>query len=73
MTLAACKVASWAVARFRGVRRGELRGLEWTNVDFDNGLVRVERSWDPVKGPVDVKTPAPAAAPCRWRSSSAVS
>ncbi|MGO9977545.1 MAG: hypothetical protein ACLP01_33085 [Solirubrobacteraceae bacterium] len=26
------------------------------NIDFDNGLIRVERSWDPVKGPVDVKT-----------------
>lgn len=32
--------------------------LQWTNVDFDNGVIRVERSWDPVKGPVDVKTGA---------------
>ncbi|MDQ6806212.1 MAG: site-specific integrase, partial [Actinomycetota bacterium] len=43
---------------FCGLRRGELRGLQWTNVDFDNGVIRVERSWDPVKGPVDVKTGA---------------
>ncbi len=50
--------AFWAVALFCGLRRGELRGLQWTNVDFDNGLIRVERSWDPVKGPVDVKTGA---------------
>ncbi len=43
---------------FCGLRRGELRGLQWLNVDFDNGVIRVERSWDPVKGPVDVKTGA---------------
>jgi integrase len=50
--------AFWAVALFCGLRRGELRGLQWANVDFDNGVIRVERSWDPVKGPVDVKTGA---------------
>ena len=50
--------AFWAVALFCGLRRGELRGLQWTNVDFDAGVIRVERSWDPVKGPVDVKTGA---------------
>ena len=50
--------AFWAVALFCGLRRGELRGLRWTNVDFDGGVIRVERSWDPVKGPVDVKTGA---------------
>ena len=50
--------AFWAVALFCGLRRGELRGLQWSNVDFDAGVIRVERSWDPVKGPVDVKTRA---------------
>ncbi len=50
--------AFWAVALFCGLRRGELRGLQWTNVDFDAGVIRVERSWDPVKGPIDVKTGA---------------
>ena len=50
--------AFWAVALFCGLRRGELRGLQWTNVDFEAGVIRVERSWDPVKGPVDVKTGA---------------
>jgi integrase len=48
----------WAVALFCGLRRGELRGLQWTNVDFEGGVIRVERSWDPVKDPVDVKTGA---------------
>jgi integrase len=50
--------AFWAVAFFCGLRRGELRGLQWTNVEFEAGVIRVERSWDPVKGPVDVKTGA---------------
>ncbi len=33
----------------------------WTpvdHVDFEAGVIRVERSWDPVKGPIDVKTGA---------------
>ena len=50
--------AFWATALFCGLRRGELRGLQWLHVDFDQGVIRVERSWDPVKGPVDVKTGA---------------
>ena len=50
--------AFWAVALFCGLRRGELRGLRWSNVDFEAGVVRVERSWDPVRGPIDVKTGA---------------
>jgi integrase len=48
----------WAVALFCGLRRGELRGLQWINVDFNGGVIRVERSWDPVEGPIDVKTGA---------------
>ena len=50
--------AFWAVALFCGPRRGELRGLQWTNVDFEGGVNRIERSWNPVKGQVDVKTGA---------------
>jgi integrase len=50
--------AFWATALFCGLRRGELRGLQWLHVDFDDGVIRVERSWDPVKGPIDVKTGA---------------
>ena len=49
--------AFWAVALFCGLRR-ELRGLQWLNVDLEAGVIRVERSWDPVKGPTDVKTGA---------------
>jgi integrase len=50
--------AFWAVAFFCGLRRGELRGLQWINIDFDAGVIRVERSWDPVKGPIETKTGA---------------
>jgi integrase len=50
--------AFWATALFCGLRRGELRGLQWLHVDFEDDVIRVERSWDPVKGPVDVKTGA---------------
>jgi integrase len=56
--LPASERAFWATAFFCGLRRGELRGLQWLHVDFGAGVVRVERSWDPVKGPVDVKTGA---------------
>ncbi len=56
--LPASEKAFWATALFCGLRRGELRGLQWDDVDFDKGVIRVERSWDPVAGPVDVKTGA---------------
>jgi integrase len=32
--------------------------LQWSDVDFDAAVIRVERSWDPVAGPIDVKTGA---------------
>ena len=57
-TLPDSEKAFWAVALFSALRRGELRGLRWLNVDFDKGVIRVERSWDPVKRPIDVKTGA---------------
>lgn len=45
-----------AVSRTTRVDRqgsAQLRGPQWTNLDFDAGVIRVERSWDPGKGPVD--------------------
>jgi integrase len=34
----------WATALYAGLRRGELRGLRWGDVDFEAGLIRVERA-----------------------------
>lgn len=39
--------ALWATALFGGLRRGELMGLRWEDIDLDAGVIRVERSWDP--------------------------
>jgi len=40
------------------LRIGELRALRWARVDFDAGLIRVERGWDDVEGEIEVKTGA---------------
>lgn len=48
--------ALWATALYAGLRIGELRALRWSDVDFDSGLVRVDRGWDDVDGEQDVKT-----------------
>jgi integrase len=37
----------WATALYAGLRRGELMGLRWEDVDFAQGIIRVERAWDP--------------------------
>src|SRR5581483_2518014 len=48
--------ALWATALYGGLRRGELMALEWENIDFDGGVIAVERSWDVVVGPVAPKS-----------------
>jgi integrase len=50
--------AVWATAMYAGLRHGELRALRWSDVDFEAGEIYVERSWDALAGPVDVKTKA---------------
>ncbi len=40
----------WGLAIYAGLRRGELLGLYWEDVDLDEGVLRVERSWDPNYG-----------------------
>ena len=37
--------ALWATALYAGLRRGELQGLRWQDVDLETGLIRVERSF----------------------------
>lgn len=36
----------YATAIYTGMRQGELAGLTWDNVDFDNELITVDRSFD---------------------------
>jgi integrase len=50
--------AQWATAFYGGLRRGELRGLECVDLDFDDGVIRVERGWDDNEGAQDTKTDA---------------
>ncbi len=37
----------WATAIYAGLRRGELMGLRWRDVDLARGVVEVVRAWDP--------------------------
>jgi integrase len=48
----------WAVALYAGLRRGEIRGLRWCDIDFEHGLIRVQQSWDDRAGPVEPKSRA---------------
>ena len=48
----------WATALYAGLRIGELRALRWAKVDFEAGVIRVEKGWDDVEGEIDVKTGA---------------
>jgi integrase len=50
--------ALWGCAFYAGLRRGELRGLDWQHVDLAAGTIRVVRSWDDKAGPVDPKSKA---------------
>jgi integrase len=42
--------ALWATALFAGLRRGELMGLRWEEVDLAANIIHVERSYDPRAG-----------------------
>ncbi len=45
--------ALWATAMYAGLRRGELRGLRWTDIDLEGGTV-ANRHHGPVRSaPVD--------------------
>lgn len=39
--------ALWATAAFAGLRRGELMGLRWRDIDLDAGTIRVEQAYSP--------------------------
>jgi integrase len=40
----------WATAFYAGLRRGELLGLRFEDIDLARGRIRVERAFDPVAG-----------------------
>lgn len=50
--------AVWATAMYSGLRLGELRALRVEDVDLANGVIRVERGWDPVEGEIALKSHA---------------
>lgn len=52
--------ALWATAFYTGMRRGELRGLMWSDVDLSGsqGWISVLRGWDDKQGPIAAKTAA---------------
>jgi integrase len=50
--------ALWGCAFYGGLRRGELRGLECVDLDFEAGVIRVERGWDDDEGAQDTKSDA---------------
>jgi len=48
--------ALWSTAFYAGLRRGELRGLRWSDIDLDGNAIAVERGWDEQEGPVAPKS-----------------
>lgn len=48
--------ALWATALYAGLRRGELVGLRWEDVDLAAGVIHVRRGWDSVEGEVAPKS-----------------
>jgi integrase len=53
-----CDRAVWATALYAGLRRGELQALDWLHLDLEQGLIHVERSWDPRAGLIEPKSRA---------------
>jgi integrase len=50
--------ALWATALYAGLRRGELQALEWTDINLDDALIHVNRSWDHKAGVIPPKSHA---------------
>jgi integrase len=46
----------WATAFYAGLRRGEMVGLRWEDVNLADGVIRVRRGWDEVEGEIAPKT-----------------
>jgi integrase len=52
--------AAWVLLATTGMRRGELLGLRWTDLDFDNGHAAVRQTLSSVGGKVTFSTPKTA-------------
>jgi integrase len=50
--------ALWAAALYAGLRRAELRGLEWADVDLEAGVIHVRRSIDALGAVIRPKSKA---------------
>ncbi len=48
--------ALYATACYAGLRRGELMGARWEQIDLANGIIRVTRSWDERAGEIEPKS-----------------
>jgi integrase len=48
--------AIWATAFCAGLRLGELRALDWSNIDLEGGLIQVEHGWDAKAGLIEPKS-----------------
>lgn len=38
------------IALFMGIRRGELAGLEWKDIDFENNIMKIQKLMYSTKG-----------------------
>jgi integrase len=50
--------ALWGTALYGGLRRGELRGLRWEDIDLASGVIRVERAMDETGAMIEPKSTA---------------
>lgn len=48
--------ALWRTALYAGLRRGELRGLRWSDVELDANIITVQRGWDEHEGEIEPKS-----------------
>ena len=56
--LADAERGPWTVAFYAGLRAGEIQALRWSDVNYERGVLRVERAWDRVVGPIAPKSRA---------------
>jgi integrase len=52
--------AAWVLLATTGVRRGELLGVRWSDIDFDTGQVAIRQTLSSVGGKITFSTPKTA-------------